>query len=69
MVSKLAKQEAAAERDAAAAAAKADNASGLGAVPASTNIAGNAAIALQQVHTWPTFQQVQTMRPCTDKHV
>ena len=52
VVSKLAKQVAAAERDAAAAAAKADGA-------ASTNIAGNAAVALQQVHTWSFLRHVK----------
>ena len=52
VVSKLAKQEAAAEKESAAAAARAsssNDAAGQLSVPASTNIAGNAAAALQQV--------------------
>lgn len=49
VVSKLAKQEAAAEKEAAAAAARESTANDAPSVPASTNIAGNAAMALQQV--------------------
>ena len=52
VVSKLAKQEAAAEKESAAAAAKASSTDGTARempVPSSTNIAGNAAAALQQV--------------------
>lgn len=55
MVSKLAKQEAAAEKESAAAAAKASSADGTAIelpMPSSINIAGNAAAALQQV--WDT---------------
>ena len=55
VVSKLAKQEAAAEKEATAAAAKADDTAGQEAVPIPTNIAGNAAAALQQVSTWLQF--------------
>lgn len=62
MVSKLAKQEAAAEKESAAAAAKASSTDGTARelpMPSPINIAGNAAAALQQV--WDTSEQA----PCS----